>query len=594
MRSPEDMKIIEIDITNACVHSCSNCTRMCGHHKKPYFMSWETFKRAVDSMDGFEGGVSMMGGEPTLHPEFERFAEYLNSKYETPKEDNYFIAPTANFMRDRKLEERNRTYTYQEKNGVNFRVKGPVFFSSIASNYYKYYETIQDVFRYQGVNDHSIGCFHQPIMVARKDMGVPDEEWTALRDKCWIQNRWSASITPKGCFFCEIAGALDMLFDGPGGWPIEPGWWKRKPEDFKDQLHWCELCGAALNTRSRDANEEIDDASETLYKMLEELQTPRFKKGRVNLYTKDKLPEDEKANRKDQYHDNNYNRLGAKNKSIYPDGFVVACILDDAVSAEEIKILVNNYKDISKKLVLCVHDNDFDNIYELYKNDSNIRIVKKEKNWGRNINRINHQADELDQIILISQDVLIDTDFVEKLKGYVFNPGTYHYVNGATKLEGVELQKEGYLIIYTPYAMALRKAGFDRIGLCNDEQKFRKLWDEEKIIELNDNILKGIEPDIKLELIENKKYVVYGIGAYGKKSLEMINKIGGEVIAFVDSDVNKQNVLIEGVKVYSPDAIHELKDNCDYIVIGALAYNDIKAKINECGVEDDMIIAPIF
>ncbi len=82
-------------------------------------------------------------------------------------------------------------------------------------------------------------------------MGISDEEWYPLRDACWVQNKWSASITPKGCFFVKLQGALDMLFDGPGGWLIEKDWWKRKPEDFGDQLHWCELCGIALNTKSR-------------------------------------------------------------------------------------------------------------------------------------------------------------------------------------------------------------------------------------------------------------------------------------------------------------------------------------------------------
>ena len=80
MISPQDMKIIQIDITNACVHSCSNCTRFCGHHKKTFMMDFETFKQAVDSLDGFDGIVGMIGGEPTLHPEFERFADYMRQK----------------------------------------------------------------------------------------------------------------------------------------------------------------------------------------------------------------------------------------------------------------------------------------------------------------------------------------------------------------------------------------------------------------------------------------------------------------------------------------------------------------------------------
>jgi hypothetical protein len=31
-------------------------------------MDFETFKKAVDSLEGFDGMVGVMGGEPTLHP----------------------------------------------------------------------------------------------------------------------------------------------------------------------------------------------------------------------------------------------------------------------------------------------------------------------------------------------------------------------------------------------------------------------------------------------------------------------------------------------------------------------------------------------
>ena len=83
MREIRDMSILEIDITNACMNSCSNCTRFCGHHSKPYFMDFETFKKAIDSLNGFEGLISIMGGEPLLHPEFERFISYLEEKRST-------------------------------------------------------------------------------------------------------------------------------------------------------------------------------------------------------------------------------------------------------------------------------------------------------------------------------------------------------------------------------------------------------------------------------------------------------------------------------------------------------------------------------
>ena len=81
MRSPADMTIIQIELTNACVRHCSNCTRLCGHHDKPFFLEFETFKQAVKSLGGFNGMAGLMGGEPTLHPQFEECAQYLLENY---------------------------------------------------------------------------------------------------------------------------------------------------------------------------------------------------------------------------------------------------------------------------------------------------------------------------------------------------------------------------------------------------------------------------------------------------------------------------------------------------------------------------------
>jgi len=40
---------------------------------------------------------------------------------------------------------------------------------------------------------------------------------------------------------------MDLLFDGPGGYPLEKGWWNKTPQDFQDQVgRYCYQCGAAL------------------------------------------------------------------------------------------------------------------------------------------------------------------------------------------------------------------------------------------------------------------------------------------------------------------------------------------------------------
>ena len=71
MREVKDKHGIHIDITNACRFSCSNCYKFVGHFAEPYFMDVETFKRAVDSLEGYQGYITITGGEPTLHPDFE-------------------------------------------------------------------------------------------------------------------------------------------------------------------------------------------------------------------------------------------------------------------------------------------------------------------------------------------------------------------------------------------------------------------------------------------------------------------------------------------------------------------------------------------
>jgi len=264
MRSPAEMNIIQIDITNACMFSCSNCTRFCGQHPKPFFMEPETFRRAVDSLDGFEGVIGIIGGEPTLHPQFDQLVSYYSSKVPEPRPRAFIQQPVDSFSAYA------RTVKY-----MRGRSRG--LFTSLGNGYYRNFEQIQDVFAYQSINDHQSVNTHQAILITRKELGIPDQEWFRLRDSCWIQNLWSASITPKGAFFCEIAACLDMLFDGPGGWPIEPGWWKRTPADFGDQLHWCEMCSMALKVPTMDATHQTDIVSPAMAEKLKKINGPKIR-----------------------------------------------------------------------------------------------------------------------------------------------------------------------------------------------------------------------------------------------------------------------------------------------------------------------------
>ena len=260
------MNIIEIDITNACIHSCSNCTRFCGHHQRPFFMGFDTFKKAIDSLEDWNGCIGIIGGEPTLHPQFERFMDYLRAKR---------IHTEIKINREPIFDMQLHTVAYMTQHHSRVGL-----LSSVTDNFYKHYETINDTFASQYLNDHDNLCEHQALLMSRKELGISDDEWYKKRDACWIQNTWSATITPKGAFFCEVAGALDMLFNGPGGWKIEKGWYEREPKDFGEQLNWCEMCSGCLDVPKRVSNDELDDVTPQMFGRLQSIGSPKALAGR--------------------------------------------------------------------------------------------------------------------------------------------------------------------------------------------------------------------------------------------------------------------------------------------------------------------------
>ena len=210
MRAPADMKLIQIEVTNDCTRKCANCTRLVGHHQKPFYMSLEQVEQALISLEGYEGNVGLMGGEPTLHPDFLEIL-FLYRKY-LPKE-------------------RRQLWT----SGYKWDEYSLDIMNTFTPDHISY-------------NDHSkeqLG-WHQPILVGIQEVVKdPVLKWQFI-DNCWVQNRWSASITPTGAYFCEVAAAHAHLFHGyDAGWEVDNQWWRTK--DICDAQSWiCNRCSGCL------------------------------------------------------------------------------------------------------------------------------------------------------------------------------------------------------------------------------------------------------------------------------------------------------------------------------------------------------------
>ena len=544
MRSPSDMEFIQIDITNACNMRCSNCTRFCGNHAKPFFMDFETFKRAVDSMEGFEGVTGLIGGEPTLHPEFERFADYMREKFGKPSGGDRLLYPQKDFIHSIHDRELGSERVSERADGSHYmRKRGAGLWSNMSATYRKYYEVIQDTFSVEYLNDHLNPSYHQPGLFSRKDLNIPDEEWFKLRDKCWIQNSWSATITPKGAFFCEIAGALDMLFDGPGGWKIEPGWWKRKPEDFGDQLHWCEICGFALEGRTftRDSQEETDDVSPSVYEMLKKTESPKLKSGHINpvkitngVIDKKSIPEDKRFVVGDRYIAKYEDRFQEKNSV-------------------------------------------------LFKMDYHEVLVKDEDDFGRNLAAIISKTSTKNifagmEWILLKQDENADTSELKSMIGKrIFNPGTLHLGNG--------------FIFFCKTALSVRKTGLDRIADMKSLKEFKDSWIQEKIINLSDTDEKT---SLKRESIKkNSNYAIWGAGMLGETFAEMISLSDANLTLVVDKAADKTGKEFAGLSISLPSALKEETGKYDYLLIAHhLRFEEIKKEALGMGIPEEKILMP--
>jgi organic radical activating enzyme len=242
-----DMDSIAVLLTNACVHQCSNCTQCVGHFPKPYFMSFDDFKNSVDSLSGFSKMFGFHGGEPLLHPEFEKFCEYASSKI--PK----------------------------ERLGL---------WTCLPAGREKYREIICNTFGSIFLNDHTReDILHAPVLVSSEEVGVDLWAKNYYIDHCWVQNSWSASINGNGAFFCEVAAALSLLLESKEeslGWNVKdnPTWWQKSPIDFTEQIkRYCKLCGCCLPMIKRASIEGVDDISPKMLERLKET-SPKIKSGK--------------------------------------------------------------------------------------------------------------------------------------------------------------------------------------------------------------------------------------------------------------------------------------------------------------------------
>lgn len=203
-------KRIEIDITWLCNLTCFDCNRCCGEAPTSEHMTLDQIDRFIqESIDRDYDWeiIRIVGGEPTIHPQFMEVVERL-------------IAYRNLFS------ENSKPKLFVHTNGYGARVKKIISQLPVDIN-------VINSMKEKGIVRH-IGHFN----IAPQD--VRDISSEDLTMACTHTTTCGLGLTPNGFYHCPIAGSIDRVFGFDLGRSSIPN----LEDDMFDMMNvFCGLCG---------------------------------------------------------------------------------------------------------------------------------------------------------------------------------------------------------------------------------------------------------------------------------------------------------------------------------------------------------------
>jgi len=420
MKMPNEMEIIDIDITNRCLHKCSNCTRMCGIDKDIRDMSLQQIDNALYSLRNHKKLAGIIGGEPTMHPQFLEVCKIVNKYRPGIQKYPHQFCEIVNYQRE-------------VVNQFDKFIYGKCGLWTTGEKSYKNnYEAIMDTFQYQTVNQHKHAGKHLTIFACRKDFNISDEDWIIMRNNCWINQTWSATINIHGAYFCEVAAVIDKYLNkGDNAWEVSEDWIYVKFEDekFQNQLKLCEMCGACLPLPEVVAKDEMYTVSKTWHDILKDnTDIPLILIKEKSL---DELNEKYVINHDCiPYVENINDRISNNTLATGVPYLVIVCEgYDDYLRYT----LPRNIKQIPKeKVYIVTTDNDNNTIQLCKKLGVNILFSKRLHedgaifSKGKAINEalnIIYNNDKKAWVLCSDADILLPNDYFAYMNNIICNPG---------------------------------------------------------------------------------------------------------------------------------------------------------------------------
>lgn len=480
------MDVLVVDALNRCFLNCSNCTRLIAHQTETRELDPELLREIMRSLKGwYEPGkvLGLIGGEVTLSKRFAEWCKVFREEWNPGQDCSHGYEPIADFNR----------YAHER---LFDRSNGRGLWTSFGPKWMDVWEDVSRTFSHFNPNSHEAeGAVHQTGLVDAREMmdalGLPWEDFPKYRDRCWVQNTWSAGITQRGTvYFCEYAAQLDLLYnDGKLGLPITEGWWKKQPHEFGEQLSICERCSLALPGPSQVDTLERDIVSESHRIRLEQVGSPAVRKGRIELYDPAKHAEQRSIDRKDNYVAPSGIRVSNSNPYVYGKrtALVVTCVGRAADLARTLPrnaglvdqvVVVTDARDTETRELVWAMKDLYPHVNFL---DADPHVGDAAFNKGALLNAALAAVRSPDWILLSDADVFLNPRLKPFLATHALNPGVLHGVprydvgpeNRPTLLNaldgqqlpvpilpqpgnGVNAQPNGYFQLFNRRASAIR------------------------------------------------------------------------------------------------------------------------------------------
>jgi hypothetical protein len=361
---------------------------------------------------------------------------------------------------------------------------------------------------------------------------MSDDQWVKNRDNCWVQNMWSASINDKGAYFCEVAATIDRLyFNGQHAWPVEQGWWQRKPEDFTAQLDLCNYCSLAQPGPAQIDMLERDIISEENLSKLAEVGSPAVKKRNYEKFDRKLHIERRNPTTKTNYIDDD-RRVGIGHRTTKPSklsGVVVSVnyarqlaeSLPKNIAQFDQFVVVTTAEDFATQAVAKEHGATLVVSNRCYDDEHSF-------NKGRMLNDGLAALDNPDWVVVTDADIILNKGTREYVLGHSLNPGSLHFTkrqdrgDAASPFGQANTAPCGYFQLFSPRSKALRERWPNVMGeeFCSAggvDDLFWQQWPTNKLVFL---------PELEVEHLPNGGFAENWNGAKEKSHAGKWRQLG--------------------------------------------------------------------